>query len=245
MSISNKRMVIKIGTSSLLKLGLNKFVEQLIKIKKDNNDLVIVTSGATGYGKKVIKNRQNVLGQKELAAVGQGILFAEYVKYFSQHNINIAQILVTQKVQENVLCNLLKSGIVPIINGNDPDCSEDLMYDDNDSLAGEVAMKIKADKVIILTDVDGVYDNNPRKNKQAKKNDILHNIPNKLLNNSKETGSSSGTGGMYTKLKMAQKLLSNNIDTYITSFLIREERNIKKCNYKKRKINGTLITRKE
>jgi glutamate 5-kinase len=245
MSISNKRIVIKMGTSFLLKSNINKLVKQLIKIKKECNHLVIVSSGATGYGKKIIKKDEKVLRQKELAAIGQGVLFAEYYKYFSQQNIIIAQILVTRKVQKNVLNNLLESDIVPIINGNDPDCSKDLMYDDNDSLAGAVAMATKADQVIILTDVEGVYDSNPQKNKRAKKIDVLYNISSKLLNNSKGIGSSNGTGGMYTKLKMAQKLLDNKIDTYITASLVDAKNYMEKCKYKNIRNQGTLITKKE
>ncbi len=236
-----KKIVIKMGTAFLLKANTDQLIKQLIKIKQEYDALMVVTSGATGYGKKIVEKEKSIagrLGQKELAAIGQGVLFGEYYKYFSRQNIVTAQILVTRKVQEKVLNNLLKKGVVPIINGNDPDCTQDLMYNDNDSLAGDVAIATKANQVIILTDIDGVYDFNPCRNKNAKKFKVLHRIPKALLDNSKETGSSVGTGGMYTKLKMARKLLNKNIDIYITSSM--EDVGVFLANNNQGK--GTLIT---
>ncbi len=216
-----KKIVIKIGTSTIIEKGIEEIVEKIIKVKNISESLTLVSSGAVECGKNYMRSYscECKLYQKELAAIGQGELFAQYRRYFTKHGLLTAQIMVTREVYKVTLNRLLKHSIVPIINGNDPDNPVDLMYNDNDSLAGDVAIKNGADLLIIITDIDGVYNINPKKNKTAKKYQLMSEISEELLKNSKEIGSNHGTGGMYTKLITAQKLLNHDIDTYITSSL--------------------------
>ncbi len=237
-----KRIVIKIGSSTIIQSGIIDIVENIVKIKKNTLDIILVSSGAVSFGRLKIPKRDlrlKVFGKKELAAIGQGSLFSEYRHNFAKKNILTGQILIGKNVQHKVLNRLLQHNIVPIVNGNDPDSPDDLMYDDNDSLAGEVAIKLGADLLVIITDVKGVYNTHPD-NQNAKQYKHLNKINKELLGQSKKVGSQHGTGGMYTKLVTAQKLLSYGIDTYITSSLRDAKEFIAGDEYR-----GTLISKKK
>jgi len=233
-------IIIKIGTNFIEKTNIKDIVKTILEIRKNNKYVVLISSGAKMFGKKILKNSENFnnISDKEFSAVGQNILMNEYVKNFRRENVNIAQVLVSRKINGSIIKKLLENNILPVINGNDVDLKDDLFFDDNDSLAGEVSKKLNAKRVIIITDVDGVYDSNPRKNKNVKKIKEINKITKKLLNNSKDVGTKNGTGGMYTKLKIAEKNMKNNIETYITSSL----NDIKNYIFSKKKIlEGTII----
>jgi len=232
-------IIIKIGTNFIEKTGIKDIVKTILKIRKKNKKVVLISSGAKMFGKKILKNSKNFekITNKEFSAVGQGIILNEYAKLFRKEDVFIAQILVSKKINIEIIQNLLKNNILPIVNGNDADTKENLFFDDNDSLAGEIAQNLKAKRMIILTDIDGVYDFNPRKNKGAKKFKNINKITKKMLNNSKDVETKNGTGGMYTKLKIAEKNMKNNIETYITSSL----NDVEKYVFGNKKLEGTII----
>jgi len=232
-------IIIKIGTNFIEKINIKDIVKTILKIRKKNKNVVLISSGAKMFGKKILKNSKNFekITNKEFSAVGQGIILNEYAKLFKKEDVFVAQILVSKKINTEIIQNLLKNNILPVINGNDADTKENLFFDDNDSLAGEIVQNLKAKRMIILTDVDGVYDFNPRKNREAKKFKNINKITKKLLNNSKDVGTKNGTGGMYTKLKIAEKNMKNNIETYITSSL----NDVEKYIFGDKKLEGTII----
>ena len=232
-------IIIKIGTNFIEKTSIKDIVKTILEIRKKNKNVVLVSSGAKMFGKKILKNSKNFekITNKEFSAVGQGIILNEYAKLFRKEDVFIAQILVSKKINIEIIQNLLKNNILPIINGNDADTKDNLFFDDNDSLAGEIAQNLKVKRMIIFTDVDGVYDFNPRKNKEAKKFKNINKITKKMLNNSKDVGTKNGTGGMYTKLKIAEKNMKNNIETYITSSL----NDVEKYVFGNKKLEGTII----
>ncbi len=232
-------IIIKIGTNFIEKIKIKDIVKTILKIRKKNKNVVLISSGAKMFGKKILKNSKNFekITNKEFSAVGQGIILNEYAKLFKKEDVFVAQILVSKKINTEIIQNLLKNNILPVINGNDADTKENLFFDDNDSLAGEIVQNLKAKRMIILTDVDGVYDFNPRKNREAKKFKNINKITKKLLNNSKDVGTKNGTGGMYTKLKIAEKNMKNNIETYITSSL----NDVEKYIFGDKKLEGTII----
>jgi len=215
---NKKQLVLKIGSSTIERLGVEKIVKEVVEIIKMGYSLVLVSSGAASEGRKILKNISldlDKFSKKELAAIGQGELYQKYTKLFREQEIQTAQILITGEVWSGTIENLLKHKILVIANGNDPDEARDLFYEDNDTLAGDILLTLKEGRLILLTDIDGVYDRNPREN-GAKKIRFLNKIDKKLLEQSKTKGE-SGTGGMYTKLLTAQKLLENNLETYITN----------------------------
>jgi glutamate 5-kinase len=240
--MNKEKIVIKIGTNFIEENGLEKIVKEISKIRKKNKNIILVSSGAKGFGKKYLEKNKfenyKKLNSKELASIGQILIMNEYFEYFSKENIQIAQVLVTKEINKEVVENLLKHNILPIINGNDADNTSDLMYNDNDSLSGDIVVKMNFDLLAIITDVDGVYDKNPRKNKDAKKIKKMTKITEEILKNSKDVGTENGTGGMYTKLKISEKLIKNNKKVYLTNLF--SDLDIFLDNGKN---NGTLITK--
>ncbi|MBI2655843.1 glutamate 5-kinase [Candidatus Woesearchaeota archaeon] len=222
-NLKSKRIVIKIGTNTLTdKNGLleldviRKLVSQIARIK-NNKDIVIVTSGAIGAGMKELGIRERpkeVVGQQVCAAVGQGILMANYHTMFSKHKVKIAQILITYndlankenyRHLANSLERLFQLGIIPIINENDPVSISEIgpSFGDNDNMSALIAGKIKADLLIILTNVDGLFDK-PPKYKDAVLISEVKNI-NKKIEAMGSRPSNLGIGGMKAKIQAAKK----------------------------------------
>ena len=181
-NIKAKRIVVKIGTNvitgrnGMLNLGLLKrLVAQIAEIKKKGREVLIITSGAIGAGMKGLKltsRPANVTMQQVCAAVGQSILMSKYHSFFGRHDIKVAQILLTYDVFKNrktyknllnSLNRLLKLGVVPIINENDPISIDEIgpSFGDNDNLSALIASKMKADLLVMLTDVEGLYNKEP------------------------------------------------------------------------------------
>ena len=222
-NLKSKRVVIKIGTSTLtdknglLDLGtMENLVLQIAEIKNSRN-IVIITSGAIGAGMQElgIKIRpKDVVGQQVCAAVGQGILMTNYHSMFSKHKVKIAQILVTYndltnkenyKHLANSLKRLLEFGIIPIINENDPVSISEIgpSFGDNDNLSALIANKIRADLLVILTNVEGLYSKDPKQKGVMLIKEVM-NIGKKI--ESMAAGSSRlGIGGMATKIQAAKK----------------------------------------
>ena len=222
-----KRVVIKIGTSTIthtdtgnLNLAkLEKFVRLITDIHNQNKDIIVVSSGAIGAGRKAlgIKGKPADLSVKQAcAAVGQARLMMIYQKLFSEYNQTIAQILMTKSVITNEISRknavgtmkeLLEFGVIPIVNENDvvsTDQIQDGNFGDNDTLSALVAEMIDADLLILLSDIDGLYTDNPRNNPDAKFISCVEKIDENLLSCAKGPETSFGTGGMTTKLAAAE-----------------------------------------
>ena len=221
-NIKANRLVIKIGTNTLTNeegfLDLNvikSLVSQIAKIK-NSKDIIIITSGAIGAGMKELKLQEkpkDVVMQQVCAAIGQNILMANYYSMFSKYNIKIAQILLTYddlsnketyKNLSNSLNKLFQLGVIPIINENDPISINEIgpSFGDNDNMSALISSKITADLLVILTNVDGLFDKDPN-DKNAKLINEVRNIDNKIESMGK--GSSRlGLGGMKTKINAAK-----------------------------------------
>ena len=231
-----KKIVIKIGSSSIVnpttkKINskwMDKLCKDIEKYHKEKN-IIIVCSGAIALGSTLIKSKKNLrkLEDKQAAAsVGQIELAYQWRKHLKKHKINIAQVLITLEDSEvrrrylnarKTINTLLQKKVIPVINENDTVATEEIRYGDNDRLAARVAQMIDADLLVLLSDVDGLYDKNPNKNKDAKKINEIFKI-NKLIEKMANAQKSSlGSGGMITKIAAAKICMNNGCDTIITN----------------------------
>lgn len=238
------KIVIKIGTSSLthptgrLKFNqIEKLVNVLAKIKKYGKQIVLVSSGAitVGNGKlgrRNMKKPSTLAGKQAAAAVGQAVLMKIYQKYLGVHNQLVGQMLLTKEDLDqtdtetkkyfnakNTLHSLLniEDNIIPIINENDTISTSEIEFGDNDTLSAYVAKLMEADLLIILSDIDGLYSADPRKNKDAELIQTVTQVDKKIEKSASGAGSSYGTGGMATKITAAKICAEANIDTVITN----------------------------
>lgn len=228
------RIVVKVGTSTLAhKTGLMNIqrVEKLVKILSDlknaGREIILVSSGAigVGVGKMGLKERPTDTPAKQAcAAIGQCELMYCYDKYFSEYNHTVAQILLTRDIvdspqrKENVVNtfrNLLGMGVIPVVNENDTVAVEEIEFGDNDTLSAIVGSLTDADLLVILTDIDGVYEENPRLNPAAKMIPRIPAITEKVRALAGGNGTGLGTGGMVTKLSAAQIGLEAGFPTVI------------------------------
>lgn len=230
------RIVIKVGTSTLAHATGNlniRRVEQLCKVlsdlKNSGHELVLVSSGAIGMGvgKLGLRERPTDMPSKQAAAaIGQCELMYTYDKLFSEYHHTVAQILLTgsdiQNEQRrdnfhNTLFRLLELGAIPIINENDTIATEEIVIGDNDTLAAVVAESVNADLLILLSDIDGLYTADPKKDPAASLIHTVSEITPELLARAGGSGSSLGTGGMATKLHAAQTVNAAGIDMVIAN----------------------------
>lgn len=230
------RIVIKVGTSTLAhKTGrMNIFlVEELCKVISDlkniGHEVILVSSGAIGMGmgKLNLKGRPSDIPTKQAcAAVGQCELMYTYDRLFSTYNHTTAQVLITgsdlkseERHQnfENTLARLLELGALPIINENDTVATEEIVIGDNDTLGAIVSVSVKADLLVLLSDIDGLYTADPRKNKDAKLLSLVEELTPEIMALGEGKGSELGTGGMKTKLHAAQIVTEAGIDMIITN----------------------------
>lgn len=229
-----KRLVVKVGTSTLTySTGktnirrMHKLVSVLSDIVNSGIEVALVTSGAigVGVGKLGLKERpEDTQGRQAAAAVGQCELMFMYDKLFAEYGHTVAQLLFTKSDVDNeerrtnlinTFDKLFAYGAVPIINENDTVAVEEIVYGDNDSLSAIVAKLISADALIILTDIDGLYDDNPLENEDAKLISTVTEITDDLYKAAGGHGSKFSTGGMVTKLHAAQISTSAGIDTIV------------------------------
>ena len=237
--MDKKRFVVKVGTSTLTyengKINLRR-VDTLCKVLADlrnyGHDVVLVSSGAigVGVGKLGLPERPSSTREKQaLAAVGQCELMFMYDKFFSEYNNTVAQVLLTKysvdndHKKENVLNTfntLLSMGIIPIVNENDTVAIDELEgnnFGDNDMLSAIVSKLISADTLVILTDIDGLYTDNPRTNPDAEHIDVVDEITDEIMHMANGSGSNRGTGGMATKLKAAKYVTDSSIDCIVVN----------------------------
>ena len=231
----NKRIVVKVGTSTLAhktgKLNIRR-VEKLVKILADlsnsGREIILVSSGAMGLGMGklgLVKKPTDTPSKQALAAVGQCELMYMYDKMFGEYNIVVAQLLLTKYILlderkanvENAVNKLLEQGVIPIVNENDTVAIDELELEmgENDSLAATIAAVAKADALVILSDIDGLFDDDPKKNEGARLISVVRDIDNNIKAVAKGAGSKLGTGGMATKIKAAEIASQAGIDTVI------------------------------
>lgn len=227
------KVVIKMGTSSLAhKTGrinirrLESLCKVISDVKNSGVDVVFITSGAIGVGrgKLFMKESPRDLPTKQAAAaVGQCKLMHMYDKIFSKFGHTAAQILITvDDVDEathkhnfvSTLNRLLELGVIPVVNENNAIGTNEILVGDNDTIAAIVAGAIEADLLIMLTDIDGLYDANPFKNPDAKKIDVVKEIGPEIYALA-DGGSELGTGGMAAKLKAVEIALNKGCDVLI------------------------------
>ncbi len=228
-----KRIVVKIGTSTLThetgKLNLRR-IEALARVLSDiknaGSEVILVSSGAVSAGvAKIGFHRPTCTKEKQaLAAVGQNEIMKIYGKFFSMFGHPIAQLLLTKDVidspsrraaAEDTLETLLSMGCVPIINENDSVSCYEIDFGGNDRLSACVGVLVKADLVINLTDIDGYYDSDPRKNPDAKLISTVDTVTDEMIENAGGAGTERGTGGMQAKLIAAQMLEDAHIPMMI------------------------------
>ncbi len=230
-----KRIVIKIGSSSLLheETGgvdfrrLEKLVRILCDLKNQDKDVVLVSSGAIAVGFQTLGLRikpKTISLKQACAAVGQAQLMMMYQKLFMEYNHQAAQVLLTfdaitdierRRNAENTLNELLQQDVIPVVNENDTVATEEIEFGDNDTLSAIVAHLIKADFLILLTDIDGFYTDDPHKNKNAVKLSVVEEITDTLKDMAKGAVTSYGTGGMATKIAAAKIATDSGADMAI------------------------------
>lgn len=235
-----KRIVIKIGSSSLqhAQTGdldytkLDVLVRELCDIRNRGKDVVLVTSGAVAVGRKAVM-RQGIdqddptAVKQACAAIGQARLMMTYQKIFAEYNQVAAQILMTKNTivdnlnrynARNTFAELFKLGVIPIVNENDTIATYEIEIGDNDTLSAIVASLVEADALLLLSDIDGLYTDDPRTNPDVKYIEVVEELTDELMNMGKaSTGSSVGTGGMTTKLQAAKIASSTGVDMVIAN----------------------------
>ena len=230
-----KRMVIKRGASSIthsetgeLYLSkIEKLIRQIADLKGQGKEVILVSSGAIAAGRYALGNvdtPDTLSGKQALAAIGQARLIGEYRKMFSEYNLRIAQILMTKSTitdehyRENAkatFTQLLMYGAVPIVNENDTISTYEIQFGDNDRLSALVSALIKADLLMLLSDIDGLYTDDPNTNKGARFISYVDDVD-RYMDMGKSTSKSKlGTGGMYTKLLAAQIATRSGTDMII------------------------------
>ncbi|PWW19330.1 glutamate 5-kinase [Cytobacillus oceanisediminis] len=229
-----KRVVIKIGSSSLTSMHgeisrrkLENLAEQIVALKDAGYETAVVSSGAVaaGYRKLGCIDRPSSLPEKQAAAsIGQGLLMESYSELFLSHGYVASQILITRSDfsdevrygnMHNTMNVLLERGIIPIINENDTVTVDRLRFGDNDTLAAKVAGLIDADLLIILSDIDGLYDSNPNDNPNAKLLENVHSITPEIEAAAGGSGSAVGTGGMKSKIQAVKIAMAAGIVSFL------------------------------
>lgn len=230
------RLVVKVGTSTLSHhtgsiniMRVEKLCRTLSDIKNAGHEVLLVSSGAIGMGvgKLPLTERPKDMATKQAAAaVGQCELMYRYDKLFSEYNHTVAQILLTgEDLQDDVrrsnidatLERLLELGALPVINENDTVATEQIAVGDNDTLSAIVAANVHADLLVILTDIDGLYDSDPRKHPDAKLIPEVRAITPELAAKAGGAGTSRGTGGMATKLAAARICMEAGIPVVVAN----------------------------
>ncbi|ANU22496.1 glutamate 5-kinase [Planococcus donghaensis] len=229
--MEKKRIVVKIGSSSLTdlngKLSISKLrghVEALARLKQQGHEVVLISSGAVAAGFKSIgylSRPDKVVDKQSAAAVGQGLLLQAYADECKKHGIVAAQLLLTKDLYKNAnatISNLLERDVLPIINENDSVSVKELTFGDNDMLSALVSRLVHADFLMILTDINGIYQDNPMKNPDAEKYTFLTEVHQEMENAATAEGASGvGTGGMKSKVEAAKTASASDIQVFIGS----------------------------
>lgn len=232
-----QRVVIKIGSSSLThpesgSLNLRKIeglVRVLCDLKNMGKDVVLVSSGAIAAGRQAaghLPRPKKVSEKQALAAIGQAHLMMTYQKIFGEYSNMAAQILLTKDTlldpemnrnARNTFEELFHLGSIPVVNENDTIATHEIVFGDNDRLSAVVAALIQADLLILMSDIDGMYTGDPRKNPNARLIDEVDTINDELLAMAGGSGSDVGTGGMAAKLAAARIATDSGVDMVIAN----------------------------
>lgn len=233
-----KRVVVKIGSSSLTheetgKLDLGKMeqlVRQLSDLRNRGMDVCLVSSGAIAVGRSAmgIHERPTDISMKQAcAAVGQAKLMMVYQKLFAEYNETAGQVLLTKNTMinpvsrenaKNTFEELFQLGVIPIVNENDTTSTYEMQFGDNDTLSALVSSMVGANLLILLSDIDGLYTDDPHTNPDAKLVQVVENLDEEILGMAKgTTGSNVGTGGMTTKLTAAKIATLSGTDMIIAN----------------------------
>lgn len=234
-----KRIVIKVGTSTVTyaKTGninlekLEKFVRVLINLRNRGKEIIVVSSGAVGIGKNVLGISEKPAGSVKQAcvAVGQGRLMMIYEKFFAEYSQLTAQVLLTKESVYSKTCRiharetfeeLLAMNVVPIVNANDAISVDEDSYGnfgDNDTMSADVAALVEADLLIMMSDIEGLYTDDPRTNPAARFVHTVNRIDEELEKMGKGAGSAVGTGGMATKIEVAKIATEAGADMVIAN----------------------------
>lgn len=219
-----RRVVVKIGTHTLTKgTGVDaayfrRVAAQVKQLIDAGQQVVIITSGAIGMGAgqlDLAEKASEMKMRQACAAIGQPLLMQEYRKAFGRHDVTVAQVLLTAEVLSNrktylnlrnAIETLLKLGVVPILNENDSVSTAEIgtAFGDNDKLSALVASKIDADLLIMLTDIDALYDRNPHTHADAQAIPTVYEITDDIVRSAGGSGSRHATGGMRTKIEAAR-----------------------------------------
>ncbi|MCM1161364.1 MAG: glutamate 5-kinase [Roseburia sp.] len=242
-----KKIVIKIGSSSLTHketggldyVKLEVLVREISNLRNQGKDVILVSSGAIAVGKRAIRltdttGHRPLAVKQACAAIGQAKLMMVYQKLFAEYNQTMAQILLTKNTildnlnrynAHNTLSELLKLGVIPVVNENDTIATYEIQVDDNDVLVGDndtlsaiIAALVDADLLILLSDIDGLYTDDPRKNPAAIFIEEVEELTAEYIRMGKaSTGSNIGTGGMNTKITAAQIAINSGADMVIAN----------------------------
>ena len=225
-----KRIVFKVGssvlteTTDIAKERMLNLVSLIAEVRK-KYEVILVSSGAVAAGYTAVQlNRSVPVSKKVLASIGQPILMSSYKNKFDIYNVNISQILLTEedfdsrvhtKIFQDIIERTLKHNILPIVNENDISTTPDQLFGDNDQLSAHVAHYTNADLLVILSDIDGYYDKNPSEHKDAKIQKVVNEISDKELTQELNPNSEFATGGIVTKLKAAEYIMSKNREMFL------------------------------
>lgn len=229
-----KRIVIKIGTTSLTypngKLNLKrieKLAWVLTDLRNSGKEVILVSSGAIAVGADrlgFVERPRDTKGKQAASAVGQAVLMQIYENFFTGYNQKVAQILLTKDVYDderrlfnakNTFSTLLELGVIPIVNENDTVSTDELEFSDNDSLSAYVACLVESDLLLMLSDIDGLYESDPKKDKNAKRISEVALIDEGIVQLGGGSSSSLGTGGMVTKIQAAKMTTTQGIAAVI------------------------------
>lgn len=232
-----KRIVIKIGSSSLTHemtgelnlLKMEKLVRIICDLKGEGKEVVLVSSGAIAAGRKALglcQKPETISAKQACAAIGQARLMMVYQKLFSEYNHVAAQVLLTKETMtndasrynaQNTFDELLKLNAIPVVNENDTVSTHEIQFGDNDRLSALVAALIGADLLILLSDIDGLYSDDPHHNPEARFIGLVSEITPQLLEMGKGSAGDMGTGGMSTKLAAARIATDSGSDMVIAN----------------------------
>jgi len=235
---AKKRIVVKVGSSSLQHpetgklnfLKVERLVRELCDLKNCGMDICLVSSGAIAVGRTFMgmEKRPHTIARKQAcAAVGQARLMMTYQKMFAEYHQTAGQVLMTKntmidnvsrKNAQNTFEELFRLGVIPIVNENDTISTYEMQFGDNDTLSALVSSLVGADLLILLSDIDGLYTDDPHKNPDAELIRVVDSIDERINGMAKKTtGSNVGTGGMITKLTAAKIATSSGTDMIIAN----------------------------
>ena len=231
------RIAVKVGSNVLARRDgtldvtrMSALVDQIAELNKSGVEIILISSGAVASGRSEIHPQKKLdsVDQRQLfSAVGQAKLINRYYELFREHGIAVGQVLTTKENfstrrhylnQKNCMTVMLENGVIPIVNENDTVATHEIEIGDNDTLSAIVASMIGADLLILLSDIDGLYTDDPRANPDAKFIETVEHLDESFLRMGKSTtGSGVGTGGMSTKLTAATIATASGADMVIAN----------------------------